>query len=247
MSPVARMHFDVRGRLLDSARDCEADVFLHWYGNTREEIVTEYGPYEDASVFLVVADEDDRVLGAVRMLAPGGSRGLKTLADLGGAPWGVDGTRSATAAGIDLSTTWEIATLGVRSDAGPHGLQLSLALYHGLISVCRANGMTSFVAVLDERVRRLLASVGLLTRPLPGATTAPYLGSAASTPVYAHCAPVLDNQRREFPDAYRLVTLGVGLDGIIIPPPEAFRLQRPVAPARPVRPEPVQHPAALAS
>jgi hypothetical protein len=44
--------------------------------------------------------------------------------------------------------------------------------------------------------------------------------------VYAHFAPMLDNQRREFPDAYRLVTLGVGLDGILVPEPEAFVRRR---------------------
>jgi hypothetical protein len=85
--------------------------------------------------------------------------------------------------------------------------------------------MTTFIAVLDERVRRLLASVGILTRALPGTSTATYLGSPSSTPVYAHYAPMLDNQRREFPDAYRLVTLGIGLDGISVPAAESFRLR----------------------
>ncbi|NTW41074.1 MAG: sce7725 family protein [Cellulomonadaceae bacterium] len=36
--------------------------------------------------------------------------------------------------------------------------------------------------MLDERVRRLLDSAGLITNPLPGTGPAPYLGSEASTP-----------------------------------------------------------------
>lgn len=219
------MHVDPGGHLGESARACEAEVFLRWYGNTREQLAEEYGPYEDCSAFLAIADDGGEVVGAVRLLTPGGGAGLKTLNDIAEAPWSVDGGRVAAAAHLDLGSTWEIATLGVRRQDDAAGVRVSLALYHGLIALSRANGMTAFVAVLDERVRRLLGSVGLLTRVLPGTRTAPYLGSSASTPVFAHCAPVLDAQRRRFPDAYRLVTLGVGLDGITIPPPSAFRLR----------------------
>jgi hypothetical protein len=43
--------------------------------------------------------------------------------------------------------------------------------------------------------------------------------------VYAYCAPLLDNQRRQFADAYRLVTLGLGLDGLAVPALDSFRLR----------------------
>jgi hypothetical protein len=227
MSADLRMHFDVSGRLLEAARECEAEVFLRWYGNTRAQLDEEYGPYEDRSVFLVLADRHDDVSAAMRLISPGGAAGLKTLTDVGQEPWLVDGPRAARAAGIDLLSTWEVATVGVRRKGSALELRQSLALYHGLGAVQRANAMTSFVAVLDDRVRRLLASVGLTTRPLPGTSSAPYLGSEASTPVYAHCGPMLDLQRRNVPDAYRLVTLGIGLDGVAVPPLDAFRLSRP--------------------
>ena len=47
-----------------------------------------------------------------------GEPGLKTLDDLSREPWRVDGMRPARAAGIDPATTWDIATLGVRSGSG---------------------------------------------------------------------------------------------------------------------------------
>jgi len=225
MASDTRMVFDAQGALLESARDCEAEVFLRWFGNTRDQLDEEYGPYEDSSVFLVLADDHDDVMGAVRLIVPGGHAGLKTLVDVGQQPWGVDGQRASNAVGIDLGSTWEIATLGVRHGTAANGLRLSLALYHGLITVARANRVTSFVAILDERVRRLLGSVGILTRPLPGTAPAPYLGSESSTPIFAHFAPLLENQRRQFPDAYRLVTLGIGLDGVAVPHLDAFRLR----------------------
>lgn len=224
MTGLLTMHVDPTGDVLESARDCEAEVFLRWFGNTRAELADEYGPYEDSTVFLAVADDAGEVLGAVRLLLPGGTAGLKTLHDMGQAPWGVDGVRSATAAGLDLTSTWEVATIGVRGQDRAGGLRLSMALYHGLIGICLANGMSAYVAVLDERVRRLLHSVGLTTRALPGTRAAPYLGSPASTPVYTRCAPTLDAQRRDHPDAHRLVTLGVGLDQVRVPDPDGFRL-----------------------
>jgi hypothetical protein len=226
MSTELAMRFQVEGALLASALECEAEVFLRWFGNTAEQLADEYGPYEDSTVFLVVADREDEVVGAVRLLAPGGRAGLKTLVDIGQPPWQVDGMGSAAAVGIDLSSTWEVATLGVRRTSDASGVQLSLALYHGLMTIASVNRMTTFVAVLDERVRRLLASVGIITHPLPGASTASYLGSASSTPVYCHFGPMLENQRLRFADAYRLVTIGIGLDGVSVPARESFRLDR---------------------
>ena len=36
---------------------------------------------------------------------------------------------------------------------------------------------------------------------------------------------MLDAQRRMTPDAYRLISLGIGLDGISVPDPTAFELR----------------------
>ncbi|EYR64475.1 hypothetical protein N866_10615 [Actinotalea ferrariae CF5-4] len=225
MAAPLTMHFDVSGDLLAGARDCEAEVFLRWYGNSREQLAEEYGPYEDSSAFLCIADEHGDVLAAARLVAPGGASGLKTLTDVGREPWNVDGARSARAAGAELETLWDVATIGVRRQSADTA-RLSLALYHGIVNVCRANGMSGFVAVLDERVRRLLDSVGIVSRTLPGASAAPYLGSPSSTPVYVLRNYMFDQQRREFPDAYRLVTLGHGLDGIAVPGLDHFRYDR---------------------
>lgn len=226
MSVDAWLHFDVQGDLLDSARECEAEVFLRWYGNTRDELADEYGPYEDSSVFMAVSDESGEVVATMRLLVPGGRAGLKTLHDIGREPWNIDGTRAAAVAGLDLGSTIEIATISSRRRSTPQGLRNSFALYRGLVLAARANQFSSLVAVLDDRVRRLLDTVGLTTLPLPGTGPAPYLGSEASTPVFAHGAQILDNQRRASPEAFALVSQGIGLDGISVPSEDSFRLRR---------------------
>ncbi len=224
MSVDTWMHFDPRGDLLEATRECEAEIFLRWYGNSRSQLEDEYGPYEDATRFVTLSDADGDVVAVMRLLAPGGTAGLKTLADIGREPWGIDGARSAAAAGLDLRSTWDVATLASRRKSTASGVRYSLALYRALTLTARANQLTSFTAILDERVRRLLDATGLGMHTLPGTRTAEYLGSAASTPIYAHGASLLDNQRRNAPEAHALVAEGLGLEGISIPPLESFRL-----------------------
>jgi hypothetical protein len=146
------------------------------------------------------------------------------LNDIALAPWSVDGLRSARAAHVDPARTWEVATICIRPDAGANRLFAAAALYHAIARAARVNGIRSIVMIMDDRARQLLTATGVTTRPLPGTRPAAYLGSPASTPVYGHLAEMADLQRRLNPDAHRLIDLGVGLDGVTVPPPEAFRL-----------------------
>lgn len=219
------LHFNPVGDLLEAARECEAEIFQRWYGNSRAQLDEEYGPYEHASAFIVLCDETD-VVGVTRVTKPS-ELGLKTLADVGNSPWQVAPGRAMAAAGLDPDSTWDVATIGVRSGCGLAGRQCAAALYHGLVLTGRVNEVRAMVAILDERVRGMLESAGLSMHALPGTRPMAYLGSAASTPVYGELSVMLDRQRRLAPDAYRLVTLGVGLNGVSVPPPEAFAFPAP--------------------
>ena len=202
--------------------DCEAAVFFEHYGNTRDELEAEYGDYDADSVFITVTDPDGVALATARLIAPGSS-GLKTIHDVAREPWGIDGTRSARAAGLDLSTTWDVATIGVRR--GIRGsMLLSAALHHAVIRCSMMNELSSIVMIVDERARRVFTSIGLYIHPLPGTKPAPYLGSSTSTPMWGNRDSMLDGQRRTNPDAYRLIALGIGLDGISVPPAEEFHV-----------------------
>jgi len=226
MGAPLRLVFNPTGHLLASARRCEAAIFLRWYGNTPEQLAAEYDPYEASSVFVALADDQDDVLGIVRFVVPG-QAGLKTLNDVGMPPWNATPSRSAAAARIDPASTWDCATMGLRPDRSGSTARLSLALYHGLLLALRVNAVHTVIAVLDERARRLLSAIGLVVHAIPGTAARPYLGSVASTPVFAHLATGLDQQRRLAPEAHRLVTLGIGLDGVSAPDPNTFRWTQP--------------------
>jgi hypothetical protein len=216
------LRFDPEADLLAATRECEAEVFLRAYGNTRQQLEDEYGPYEQASVFIALADDSGDVVGACRLIRPTGL-GLKSLDDAARPPWSVDVARAARVARLDLTQTWDVATLGCRRGLKGPGRLASAALFHALVQVVRANEIRSAVMIIDERVRGLLASAGMTGHTLPGARPARYLGSAASTPVYRHCDEAFDQQRITNPDAHRLFTQGIGLDGIRVPPLAEFR------------------------
>lgn len=201
--------------LVEGARDCERAVFLDAFGNTAQQLAAEYGPYDAQSVWLTVSDEAGIVVGECRIIVPGPA-GLKSLNDLSRDPWRVDGPRAARAVGADLDRTWDIATLGVRPDQRGSRARVSLALFHGILKAGRANGARTITAIFDEPARRVVSMLGYPLLPLPGTSTAPYLGSQASTPVYFH-SRMLDAVRGNDPDAHRLVTMGIGLDGIDVP------------------------------
>jgi hypothetical protein len=225
------LHFDPDGDVLAAARDCEAEVFLRAYGNTQEEIVDEYGPYEASSAFIALTDDRGDVVAETRMIAPSAA-GLKTLNDTSRAPWHVDGYRSARAAGIDLSQAWDVATLGVRTDAvRGTGVKAAVAMYFAIMAATRANDLRWLVMLVDERARRLLTSLAIPTQVLPGTWPGDYMGSSACTPVWTDVLIGMDQQRIQNPEAYRLITMGVGLDGITVPGPNAFKLRsRQLAP-----------------
>ena len=229
MNALLNLHFDVRGDLLEEARQCEEDVFLQAFGNTRAQLDDEYGPYNDQSVFVAVADDSGRVYGACRLITPG-STGLKTLNDVSREPWGIDGERSARLANIEIDRTWDIATLGVRRDYRGGKLMVALAMYHAIMKATRINEIATAVAIMDDHAHRVLSGAGYLFSALPGTRPAEYLGSPSSTPVYGHWSGLADAQRRTHPEAYRLITQGIGLDGIAVPDDASFELRPHLVP-----------------
>jgi len=210
-----RLVLDPEGAELEAALACEAEVFLETFGNTAQDFEREYGPYADATGFMTVLDESGEAVATTRFIVSGPA-GLKTLNDIAKAPWFTDGARSARAAGIDPERTWDVATIAVRRAPDVPTLA-SAALYHGIVTAARANGVESVVMIMDARARRLLSSSGLHPNVLPGTGEGEYLGSDRSIPLWANLNRLFDQQRRTEPDAYRLIYQGIGLDGITLP------------------------------
>jgi hypothetical protein len=220
-----RLVFQPEGALRGAVFEQEAAIFERTYGVARPDHVAEFAPFEDQSAFLAVLDADGAIAGFMRLIHDG-PMSIKTLVEAGGPPWWIDGMRSARAVGIDPAHTWDVATLGVPRGARRNRLLITAALYHGLFHAARENDVRSLLMTVDERVRAILAAMGLITHALPGAVPGPFCGSPASTPVFGHCAQMMQVQRRDNPEAYRLIIQGHGLENVAVPPAEHFVLRR---------------------
>lgn len=238
-SEARRLEFHPSAAVDAGVLSCEADVFGHYYGNTAAELARTYGCYDEQAAFLVVR-AGETVIGMCRLIRPG-RLGLKTVADLAAPPWGIDARRSVAAAGIDLDRTWDVATIAVRPKSGAAGRMVAAALFHGLVQVSRANHVEWMTAILDRRARSLMAIQGMELHAFPGTAPAPYLGSSASSPVFARMGTLLERQRQVNSEAYRRTAFGWGLADIVLPRLEQYRLQDDRGPAGLMAPVPGHH------
>jgi N-acyl-L-homoserine lactone synthetase len=210
-----RLHFQPDAQVPPAVRDCELSVLNHWYGDTPELLDEAYGPYEEnQTVFLWLSTEDDQVVGFARLLRPGPVP-LKTIVDVAGPLWNVDGVESTAQVGIDLSRTWDIATIGVRTEVlAPQQRKVAAqTLYHAVARSAMANGAEWVIGILDQHVWGLVAGSGLRMFQLPGTGPAEYMGSSACMPVYAHISTTLAEQERQNPQNYRRGEDGAVDDG----------------------------------
>ncbi len=212
-----RPSFPCTGDDLVAARACEQVVFGRRFGNTADELASEYGPFEACTAFGAVLAADGRAMGAVRLVRPGPRR-LKTLSDAGRPPWNVpdhviDGVvNRPTLLGEPM--TWDVASFGVDSHAAGADRRTTMALLSVMFGAFRDNAVTSFVAILDLRARRALHMLGVRMLDLPGASPAPYLGSPSSVPVYRQVTDLHSEHARSFPRVHRQLFHGQGINGL---------------------------------
>lgn len=216
-----RLLFDVQGEIREAAKECEADVFYAHFGNTAQDLADAYRKYESSTHFMAVADQDGQVLAAARLIFPGPA-GLKTFDDVAEEPWRIDPLRAAEQAGLELNRTMDGTTFAVRDGLRRHGFAASHALLYGMFAGMAANGISSLVAMVDSVVIGLLRDLGLIFETIPGTSSQPYFGSAATTPMYAHLAALMATQQRLAPGAYQAIGQGIGLAGVEVPGKHEF-------------------------
>jgi hypothetical protein len=208
-----------------AAQEVEARVFADSFGNTAGVMAQEYGHYADRSRYVVVLDEaDGSALGMARLIVPDATGELKTLTDVGGDPWRLDVPASLRTAGLAGRRVWDVATLAVdrRGRSGASGSEVTLALCHGLYRYSRANDVDAWVTVLDDRVLRLLRMMGVPWTTMPGAGSAYYLGSPASTPCVCPLDAIAPHMRARRPDVAPAMLEGalrsIGVDPVDLLP-----------------------------
>lgn len=195
------------------------DLVAAAQGRDIAEVTAEFAPWEATSTFLAVLDPSGAVAGTLRVITPG-PLGLKSLTEAGGPPHWIDGARAARAAGIDEASCWDVGAPAVPT--GPRQTAVTAALYHGLFLALRVNHVRSVILTADRVRRAQLAAIGLNLFPLPGTVAT---DEHDATPLYSPVVQLLDGQRRDNPEAHRLIARGIGLDTVHVPPTGHFLLR----------------------
>lgn len=202
-------------------RAVEREVFLEYFGNSRELLSAEYTPYDAASLFMVAVDHQRLVpAGLMRLIWPSPA-GLKSLHDIERV-WGerVDDLVARSGLTLDYDRVWDMATLAVTSEyrgAATQGL-ISAACLQATVPVAVACDVDVYVSCVDVVALRLIQQ--MCSRPasyFKGVEPLRYLDSPASVPVYFD-VPDYRTRLRADPDAYATWVEGAGIhDAVGIP------------------------------
>jgi hypothetical protein len=211
-------------------RAIERQVFLEYFGNSRELLANEYDPYEPGSMFYCVVDHRRMTpAGVMRMMLPSPA-GQKTLHDIERV-WECteDHLFSSLGAHPDPTRVWDISTLAVAGDyrgRGSEGL-LSLALYQAALQGALAFDIEYFVMVLDLVVLDLIQK--RMGRPLSffdGLEPKSYLDSPHSLPVYADIGDYGRRLHETDPPIHAVLFENTGLEDAVATPPWRDAIER---------------------
>ncbi|CAG4919540.1 MULTISPECIES: hypothetical protein [Acidithrix] len=172
------------------AKSVEEQVFLDTYGNTSDQLNTEYYPYLDRSIFLCVINHSLSLpVASMRIILPSESgTGSKSLDDIS-AHWGIEPVALKIRQGekMPLNNFWDIATLSVHRQfqgrAAP-GL-IAISLYRAYVTASQSCGVDWTIAILDDRLFRFGNwQFGGTWSRFEDLEPKAYLGSEASHPVW---------------------------------------------------------------
>ena len=163
-------------------RYVEEEVFVKEFGNTPEEMVEQYGPYEAASRFWVVFDLNSRLpVGALRAIE-NSPAGLKTLNDIEEDYLRIPTKEISDRYQLDLDKTWDVGTVAVLREyrGRKHDFLPSLTLYRALYRGAVNEDIKDFVAIIDKDAKFGLDLMGVPFKPIMDSESFSYLGSKVS-------------------------------------------------------------------
>lgn len=206
----------------------EQEVFLEFFGNTKQMLDDEYRSYEADSVYLCALDHRRlRPAGVIRVIAPGPS-GFKTWHDID-QHWAQPADEALSRAGLELDPdrVWDLATLAVTEPyrgTASAGL-IPLAMFQAIGMLSMVHDIRWLIAIIDlialETVQLALHDI---CHPIPGLEPQSYLDSGASVPMYCD----LETYRAELatfdPNLWDLLFAGIGLEAAVSPPTWRFGL-----------------------
>lgn len=206
------------------ARETELIVFWSRFDNDPDVMREAYAPYEGASSFILVVDnEEKRPAGVVRVIA-NSEAGFPSLNDIenyvnkhGEKSWGKTVQEVVAEIGVDeqgLDHTWDTGTLAVRDEY--LNTSVALALYRATYLRAKQEAIKLWVAIVDDKVlEKVLDAMSFEAIRYEGVGSGEYLGSALSTPVYTWVDQLLAYAKTRNEFTYALLDISDETDAIL--------------------------------
>ena len=173
-------------RFSDLARFVESTVFYDTFQNTPEVMAKEYGPYEPASRFYLVIDQEAKIPVGVMRAIENSSAGLKSLNDLEKTPLGITKEQIYDRFHIDPEKCIDVGTLAVLPEYRGRKANYipTLLLYRTLYVDALADPRFDHaITIIDERAERGLRTLKLPFKPIDERSFS-YLDSPKSRVLY---------------------------------------------------------------
>jgi len=173
-------------------RQVEGAVFNQTFNNDPEEMVREYGPYEEQSIFFTSVDSENEkpTSGELRVIknGPAGFKTINDLAAMHGRSVEEYQRELAEHHGIDdWDKCWDVGTVAVPPEYRTAEGGISIQLYRALYVAAMEQGIEHFISVIDSKpLAKLTDYLGIPFVPLADSAPMEYLGSKRSQAVYGH-------------------------------------------------------------
>jgi hypothetical protein len=200
-------------------RTVELEVFWDQFGNDRELLASEYGPYNDSSTYILLIDHQESLIAGMVRIIEDSDLGLKTLHEIERAEgWqkSFDDIRTHHDLAYARSDLWDVAGLAVRHAWRAHagGGMVSVGLYHGVVIGALLAGKQGLVAALDDVVADLMIAFGSPWERVCGLPSIAYEGSPATSPMIIP-VPSLRRTLGEASKVGRMICYGEGFEGLL--------------------------------
>lgn len=193
--------FEIEGTdpFANIGRQLEREVFFDSWGNDAAAMKSEYGPYDDASVFFLTVDTKFAAPAGVLRMIRNSSAGLKTIVDLDDvikspiAPVPIPVGDVMRYHGIDdLDRCWDGATAAVLRRYRRKLPTIHTQIMRVVSAAAIRDDIQHFVAVLDAPVFRTVRDVlRLPIVPLAGTPAFTHMDAPNNQAVYAHITTFL--------------------------------------------------------
>lgn len=189
----------------DVARSVEREVFEKWFGNDAEVMASEYGPYEEQSLFFLSVDVATKTPVGVMRVIKNGPNGLKTMNDLEsmaaeGDPQLPKITASLAAEQHNIESyedCWDVGTVGVRKQYKELTADASVQLYRALYVSAMEHDVKHFVSIIDSKpLEKMKEFLGIPFVPMVDSEPFSYLGSKSSEAVYGYVPEFYETMKK---------------------------------------------------